>query len=342
MAFANGRILWNRLSRWRFVRRIPRRLAVNFRRPQLGCKFPDKIQIEATSRCNLRCPSCSYAKGGVAGKHLAPAELRRVLAALPFRPRRVILSGIGEPLVNPEFFALVDILAERGVRCVFFTNGTLLSAKNRHAILARENIDEVCISCDGASKSTFEALRLGANFEKWTEAVRQFLGEAKRSPTAPRMVANIVASKGNLTELGDILRLVKDLGFDSANLLEPIPVDEVAAALFAADSEIDALRSGGLLKQAREIGLRVDWYLRRKGSPPESMVRCISPWEYIFVHANGDVAPCSAVFGQGKAAVMGNIFAQPFNDIWRGECFRTFRRQNATGTNSQCRLCPYY
>jgi radical SAM protein with 4Fe4S-binding SPASM domain len=342
MVLGNGRILWNRLSRWRFIRRIPLRLAVNYLRPQQGRRFPDKIQIEATSRCNLRCPSCSYAKEGVAGRHLGAGELRHALAALPFRPRRVILSGIGEPLVNPEFFALVDILAEHGIHCVFFTNGTLLSAKMRGAILARENIDEICISCDGARKSTFEALRLGADFDKWSASVRQFLVEARQSPHPPRVVANIVASKGNLNELGDILRLVKDLGFDSANLLEPVPVDNVAESLYLAENDIQSLRSGNLLKQAKDLHLRVDWYLRRKGSPPQAMVRCIQPWEYIFIHSNGDIAPCSAVFGPGKTAVMGNILAQPFHDIWRGERFREFRLQSASGTNALCRICPYY
>ena len=30
--------------------------------------------------------------------------------------------------MNPEFFSLVDVLAERGIKCEFYTNGTLLAA----------------------------------------------------------------------------------------------------------------------------------------------------------------------------------------------------------------------
>jgi hypothetical protein len=39
---------------------------------------------------------------------------------------------------------------------------------------------------------------------------------------------------------------------------------------------------------------------------------------------------------------MGNIFQQPFGEIWRGAPYRQFRRTCASGTNPLCRVCPYY
>ena len=319
------------------------RLAISVLRPRRGRIFPGVVQIEATSRCNLSCPACSHAKEETEGQHLTPDGLRTVLEALPRRPRQVILSGIGEPLVNPHFFALVDLLAQRRIRCVFFTNGTLLRPETRQAILDRDNIRQIAISCDGAREETFESLRRGADFGKWKESVGLFLAEARqRRRGSLTLVANILVTKRNLGELPDIIRLVAGLGFDSANLLDPIPVDEVAARMCPSAGEIGALLQDGLLQLGRELNFRMDWCLRRPGSPPRSIVRCVQPWDYVFIRASGDVAPCCAVFGSDKAAVMGNIFQQPFGEIWRGERFREFRWTCASGINPLCRVCPYY
>lgn len=336
-------IVWNRLRRWAFLRRAPMRVAITVLRPRRGRRFPGVVQIEATSRCNLSCPACSHAKEETAGQHLAPDGLGTVLDALPRRPRQVILSGIGEPLVNPHFFALVDLLAQRRIGCAFFTNGTLLRPETRQAILARDNIRKVAISCDGAREETFESLRRGADFRRWKESVGLFLAEAKqRRRGSLELVANVLVCRQNLVELPDIIRLAAELGFDSVNLLDPIPVDEIAASMCPTADELGALLDDGLLGLARQLNFRVDWCLRRPGSPPRSIVRCVQPWDYVFIRANGAVAPCCAVFGSGQAAVMGNIFQQPFGEIWRGEPYREFRRTCASGTNPLCRVCPYY
>ena len=111
------------------------------------------------------------------GKRTPDKILRRTTFAessiASFCPARVVLSGIGEPLVNPQFFSLVDVLAERQIQCEFFTNGTLLTARMQQAILARRNIDLLIISCDGAEKATFENLQAGANFESWKQLVQE-------------------------------------------------------------------------------------------------------------------------------------------------------------------------
>ena len=231
------------LGRWDFWRRVPLKLTVKYLAPQRPRRFPAKIQIEATSRCNLRCPSCSHSREKGKGQHLGPEEFRKVLDCLPRRPKRVVLSGIGEPLLNPDFFSLVDMLAERGIRCEFYTNGTLLTPPMRQAILSRNNIDVVNISCDGARASTFENCRVGADFERWKQSVREFLTEAKERRSRGLSVGiNIVVNKRNLGEIGDIVRLAADLGFDSVYVLDPIPLDDVAESLCPSPSELSAVR----------------------------------------------------------------------------------------------------
>ena len=332
-----------KVRRFEAWKRLSLKLMVRYVAPERPRRFPARIQIEATSKCNLCCPCCSHSREKDGGRHLTEEDLRQVLDRLPWSPKKIILSGIGEPLLNPKFLSLVDILAERRIKCEFYTNGTLLTPRMRQAILSRRNIDAIAISCDGAEKGTFESLRLGANFENWKQSTREFLAEAKqRRPGTLSVGMNVVVSKQNLNELEDIIRLAAELRFDSVGIMHPIPVDEIAAALCPSRAEPSIQRQEDLFLLGRSLGLKMLCFFQRATSPPAAIPRCTQPWEYVFLRANGDVAPCCAVFGSEKGAIMGNILQQEFQDVWRGQRFREFRRTSALGGNALCRICPYY
>ena len=330
-------------SGWRQARRLPLRLAVRYVAPERPRRFPTEVQIEATSKCNLRCPSCSHARETGAGEHLTAGVLESIIDRLPFTPARVRLSGIGEPLLNPEFLQLVDVLAARGISCDFITNGTMLTPRLSEEILSRSSIEEVIISCDGARKETFESCRLGANFEKWCELVGDFLAEAKRERGQTlRVTSSTVVNRQNLAEIGDVIRFGARLGFDRMMILAPIPVDEVSASYCPSPAEMATISRGQLEATAAAAGVEIGCAFARSSVPPASIPSCLQPWEYIFIHATGDVSPCCALFGSDRSAVMGNILEQGFEAIWHGERFGEFRRTSALGTNDLCRVCPYY
>lgn len=333
----------SRLGHGESWRRLPLKLAVRYAVAERPRRFPRTVQIEATSRCNLRCPCCSHARETGSGRHMEEADFRRILDRLPRSTAPVILSGIGEPLMNPQFFAFVDILAERKTGCQFYTNGTLLSPRVQKAILARSNVFSVSISCDGAQPTTFENARVGADFGGWKRSVQGFVTQArKQRGRALRVGMNVVVSTQNLAEIGDILRLAAQLGFDNVSVMHPIPVDGVAAGLCPSPEALAAVNEQALLPLGNDLGLKVTCWFRRDGLPPSAFPRCLQPWEYVFIRANGDVAPCCALFGSDRGAVMGNILEREFAEIWHGPRFQEFRRTSAFGTNPLCRVCPYY
>lgn len=302
---------------------------------------PTYIQIEATSKCNLHCPGCSHSREAMSGQHLSMDQLQRILDLLPFSPKKVILSGVGEPLLNPQFFSMVDLLAERRTSCHFFTNGTLLSQQASEAIVARKNIASLTVSCDGAQEATFENLRLGAHFESWQRSVHYLAEKAKDERPGLRIGMNTVISKQNLDELEDIVRMAAGLGVRNVHFLDPIPVDEITAAQVPSESEFARIDFDELSELGRSLGLGVSWLIRRGGKYPARVQRCLHPWNTIFVRTNGNVQPCMALFGTDKAAVMGNIFQDTFMDIWNGHHYREYRRGNRLKTNALCRVCPY-
>jgi pyrroloquinoline quinone biosynthesis protein E len=311
--------------------------------PERPRRFPSRVQIESTSKCNLRCATCPHARETSGGRHLTATVLGRILDRLPRVPARVILSGVGEPLVNPEFFALADVLAARKILCEFYTNGTLLTAQTCREVLARPGIVGVTVSCDGARRETFEAARVGASFDAWRERVGEFLSEARRQRGGTLRVGfNTVLSQRNAGEVAQILQLALELGVDDVFLLDPVPVDDLVASLRPSDAVIDELRQASFLRAARARGLKVECLFRTPGGPPQSLPRCLQPWQYIFVGADGRVLPCCALFASQSMPVMGNLLDQDFTAIWRGPAYRLFRRTSARGTNPLCTVCPYY
>ena len=290
------------------------RLRVGYVAAERPLRFPARLQIEATSQCNLRCPSCSHAKENGNGQHLSEEAFRKILDDLPWSPARVVLSGVGEPLMNPQFFSLVDILAERKIKCEFYTNGTLLTPRVQDAILSRRNIEFISISCDSSRKETFESLRLGADFDKWKQSVQAFLLQAKQQRGGTLMIEMmVVVSKQNLDEMRDIVRLAKDLGFGHVRALDPIPVDEIAMALCPSAAELSAA-GRELVEAAADFGLKATCWFRQEPMPPKALPHCLQPWEYMFIRSNGDVAPCCAVFGSERRGKDGQRPRAGFRD----------------------------
>jgi radical SAM protein with 4Fe4S-binding SPASM domain len=336
------RSLFSKAFRLGTLRRVPLEMRVKYLAPERPRRFPAQIQIEATSKCNFRCPSCSHARENAAGQHLSQADFRNILDRLPWRPKSVILRGIGEPLLNPNFFAMIDILAEKGIRCEFNTNGSLLKPAMWPEILSRSNIDSISISFDGAKADTFESLRVGGNFDNWQQLVRGFLARAKSEGRNNLTVsANVVVSRPNLSEIGQIVRLAAEMGFNHVSILDPIPFDGLAMSMCPSRDEVVAARKE-VTDLADSLGLKSSCYLRRLHWTESLLPRCMMPWEYVFIRANGDVAPCCALFGSDKEAVMGNLFRQDFLDIWNGDAFRRYRRENISGKNPRCSVCPYH
>jgi radical SAM protein with 4Fe4S-binding SPASM domain len=53
---------------------------------------------------------------------------------------------------------------------------------------------------------------------------------------------------------------------------------------------------------------------------------CRWPWTSAYVASNGDVVPCCIV-ADSDTVCMGNVFEQPFGEIWNGPAYRQLREQ---------------
>lgn len=92
---------------------------------------PSHLKMEASVRCQLRCPSCPTTEGLVVGARgrgwMDPEDFERLLDQNP-QVREVELSNYGEMFLNPRFVDLLRIAHARGVRLTA-RNGTNFNHK---------------------------------------------------------------------------------------------------------------------------------------------------------------------------------------------------------------------
>jgi hypothetical protein len=87
------------------------------------------LQVEVTGACNLRCRMCLVSYRPALNKRSGSFDLDTFVRLVDGNPQleKVTLQGLGEPLLSPHLFAMVEHAVSRGVQVGFNTNATLLT-----------------------------------------------------------------------------------------------------------------------------------------------------------------------------------------------------------------------
>src|SRR5439155_476626 len=138
-------------------------------------------------------------------------QVRAIAEQFP-RLERVVLHGIGEPLLNAEIFAIVAYLKSRAVTVLFNSDAISLTA-GRALRLIESGLDEYRVSLDAATRQTYRRLRGVDQFDRVLANVRRLVElEREQRRSAPRVSLWFTASRANLHELLAFVRLAADLG----------------------------------------------------------------------------------------------------------------------------------
>lgn len=121
----------------------------------------DKIYLEITNRCNLRCSFCPGTKRtpGTMGAEDFALLLPRLRPWTDY----LYFHLMGEPLCHPELGELLALAGEAGFRVILTTNGTLL-ARRQELLLASPGLHKVNVSLHA-----FEANDLDVPFSRYLE-----------------------------------------------------------------------------------------------------------------------------------------------------------------------------
>lgn len=164
--------------------------------------LPSNVQIEPTNRCNARCKSCSH-RSPVGWSYYdmdisSLDKLDHVLSIAQF----VEIFGLGEPTISPSFSHISELCSTGVSETHIITNGTMLTENPDVG-----KLNKVGISLDGATKETFEILRVGIDFNKLIASLREF--RVKNPGIFIYFTCTI--NRANLHEIPMMAQLCRDL-----------------------------------------------------------------------------------------------------------------------------------
>jgi MoaA/NifB/PqqE/SkfB family radical SAM enzyme len=242
------------------------------------------------------------------------------------------LSCLTEPLMNRDLVDRLELLKTHPVPFVeMITNGTLLTERVS-AKLVEVPIHRLGISLDGATAETYEAIRIGASFDKLIANLRHFL-EIRRAASSPwpRLRLLYVLSERNLGEFEEFLALARSLEADAVDVRTVNP--------FAGAQE-RGTTAETFWEEVQQVQVRLEEWCRATGTENVGYMRdrpgeivlydeegrkrtCRRPWTTASIHFNGDVQIC-ATWERGP---VGNLVRQSFAEIWQGEPLARLREE---------------
>jgi radical SAM protein with 4Fe4S-binding SPASM domain len=297
--------------------------------------FPWFIQIETTTKCNLKCEMCEHSILSDTTKIIDFEEFKKIyktisranpLAKLFPRLQLFDLTGIGESLLNKDFIKILNYLKSTGATVTFTTNATLLNDTISKKIID-SGVDVVFFSVDGASKETFEKIRVGANFERVKENIRRFnelrvLSGNKK----PKTIIRFLASSWNVHEMPEIINFAEETGVPTVTITN-MNTSEDTAHLKADMGKFYEMKEI-TTKKAKKLGVVADYgFIKQR-----PMNECRRAFNSMYLTVNGQVLPCCFINQGGEYddiadnKNLGDVFKENIKDIWKSEKYKDFRK----------------
>jgi radical SAM protein with 4Fe4S-binding SPASM domain len=303
---------------------------------------PVCLYLETTNRCNLLCTTCPRTYADLEPEADMSWELfTRIVDQVP-NIARVVLHGVGEPMLVKELPRMVRYLKARGAYVLFNTNGTVLTPR-RGRELCDTGLDELRVSLDAADARTFVLVRGKDYFNRIVRNVRAFTEMQRREGlTLPRVSLWLTGLKETIGQLPAFVRIAHDIGVREVYLQRLVYFDDDAIGLARPDQALFerlTREEQQHLDAATELAQSLGISFNASGAtePGESLARqadenpwslCRRPWAVMYFTANGRALPCCiAPFSQRgyENYTLGNATQASLREIWNGPAYQQFR-----------------
>ena len=334
-----------------------RRLAgAPFRTQEISSCAPTLANIEITTRCTLGCIACARTRLKRPSRFMSRADFCRVLERLP-HAYRIVLVGLGEPLLHPEVINFIDLAVADGRRVGLVTNAMDIDDDMAQRLCA-SGLASITFSIDAVSQAGADRVRPGSSMRRISANVRR-VDEARRKQQARLATSVFTAlSIDTVPEFADIVDFAADHGVDALMVTDLNFVANQSRSLNVASNAEHQELLRRALRRALERRLPVlsvhgleefsldtrylDYLLLRGDSlvaRSPGRANCWSPWQSIPVGVDGRLTVCDCQ----PEAVIGNLHETPLVEWWNGSRMREQRRRmESSDPPNACRSCPRF
>lgn len=275
--------------------------------------FPIHLDIETTTKCNLKCPMCSrtlqiengdFEENGFITKE----EYSNIIdQAVAMGTKSVKLNYLGEPLLHKDVVWQVAYAKEKGILDVMMnSNASALTEKNSRALL-EAGLDNMFISMDAVNPRDFETQRVGTTIGRVIDNTYSFikLRETIR-PTCQVRLSMILYDDPKWAKQHEAMKIMWE------GLADAINVNHYCDRSLAINNEF----------------------------PETKGFHCSQPFHRMFLKYSGKVTVCC--FDDLDKEPMGDWRKQDLKEIWNSAPYNHFRKMHAENNYygiEMCRKC---
>lgn len=280
---------------------------------------PRQVRLEASTACQLRCPSCPTASGAT-GRSLGSGFLKladfQAFARDNPNVAHIELSNWGEVFLNKELVSIFQHAYRHNV-CLYIANGANLNHISHETIeaLVRYRVRKITCSIDGASQETYARYRVRGGFDRVIDNIKAInKAKARRRSKYPQLVWQFVVFGHNEHEIARAREMANSLGMgfvlklsweDLYGLPNPSPV---------IDHNLVGKETGLGVASRRE-------YLARYGQDYVERGCCRSLWTAPQINYDGRVLGCPINYW----ADFSNAFAEGLDRVMNGQAMHQAR-----------------
>lgn len=290
------------------------------------------LQFHISDQCNLRCKHCyqeNYSSNQLKYEEIIDIleQFKEFLLEKNLKGH-INLTG-GEPLVNPDFFKILDYIASNKENYSFaiLTNGTLITEKIAEKI-SKYNPQYVQISIDG-DKKTHEKIRGKGTLEKAIQGIQNlnqygvytsisFTAHKKNYKSFKKVVNIAKKARANKVWTDRLIPIggAKELSKITLNSKETKKIFKTVYKLMKKTKETQITMSRAL--QFLETG--------------ETPYKCTAGIRLITVMENGDVVPCRRM-----PIVIGNVLKENLKSIYeKSQIIKELKEEKIDDKCSEC------
>ncbi|HEX4366144.1 MAG TPA: radical SAM protein [Rhodopila sp.] len=321
----------------------PRRYfeAVGAERNDIAEQPPVCLYLEVTNRCNLLCETCPRTFEDLE----PPADMSwelftRIVDQVP-NVARVVLHGVGEPMLVKALPRMIRYLKDRGTYVLFNTNGTLLNPKKFQEIIDT-GLDELRVSLDAADRASYAAIRGKDFFPRIVRDVGKFTRyQQQMGVENPKVSLWLTGLKETVEQLPAFVRLSASMGVREVHL-QRLVFDEAGFGKARGEfSLFEQTRDDeqAAIEEAQAIGVELGVTLDASGAtePGLSLKRaaddmpwatCRRPWSLMYFTAHGRALPCCIAPFSARGYenyTLGDATQETLREIWNSAAYRGFR-----------------
>ncbi len=305
-----------------------------------GDCYPIYIEIGLTNVCNHKCIFCGL--DWARGKNILSTEtVFKLLNDMNGKVKSICYSGAGEPLLHPDFPAIIRKTKESGIDISFSTNTVLFTEEIAKKTLPytswiRFSVDSACSDTHSKIHGTQKE-----DFARILENLKNAVKIKKENNYKTTLGVQFLLIEENANELLDFIRLMKEIGVDNVQIKpysqNPNSINKM---------NIDYNKFAKLEEEAKKLStkdFKVFFRTTRieRVSEEQDYPVCHGLPFFAIINEKGNVTPCHMYYDT-KDFIYGNIYEKSFSQIWkspeRQEVLKKIQEKGIHECKKGCRL----